>query len=298
MKRRAFTLIELLVVIAIIAILASILFPVFARARENARRSSCQSNLKQIGLGILQYTQDNDEHLMPGINMAATSPGDDKGMWFGPIYPYVKSTQVMNCASNSKVKDRVGNVSYALNGNITYTEWGAGIGSSGGSAGVGVTHLAKFNAPANTVLVFEVTDYPMTVSRLESPDEDFAANHASWSTFSPTGVGIAMQNNNFLNGGVVGLYGYYATGPMGGRTISVGGVTSVGRHFDGANFLAADGHVKWLRPEAVSSGFTAVSATDAQDANYRSTAAYKTAAGTSSLSLPGGSKVAMTFSPV
>src|SRR5205809_4233116 len=61
--RRAFTLIELLVVIAIIAILAAILFPVFSRARENARRASCQSNLKQIGLGFLQYAQDYDERL-------------------------------------------------------------------------------------------------------------------------------------------------------------------------------------------------------------------------------------------
>jgi prepilin-type N-terminal cleavage/methylation domain-containing protein len=59
--RKAFTLIELLVVIAIIAILASILFPVFARARENARRTSCLSNLKQIGMGFMQYTQDYDE---------------------------------------------------------------------------------------------------------------------------------------------------------------------------------------------------------------------------------------------
>src|SRR6476619_5175287 len=65
-KKKAFTLIELLVVIAIIAILAAILFPVFGRARENARRSSCQSNLKQIGLGIAQYTQDNDE-AYPGM---------------------------------------------------------------------------------------------------------------------------------------------------------------------------------------------------------------------------------------
>jgi prepilin-type N-terminal cleavage/methylation domain-containing protein len=60
-KRTGFTLIELLVVIAIIAILAAILFPVFARARENARRASCQSNLKQIGLAVYQYTQDYDE---------------------------------------------------------------------------------------------------------------------------------------------------------------------------------------------------------------------------------------------
>src|ERR1051325_7590284 len=67
---RGFTLIELLVVIAIIAILAAILFPVFGRARENARRSSCQSNLKQIGLGLLQYEQDFDESL--------------PGSWFGP----------------------------------------------------------------------------------------------------------------------------------------------------------------------------------------------------------------------
>ena len=68
---RGFTLIELLIVIAIITILASILFPVFARARENARRSACQSNLKQIGLGLMQYVQDYDER-MPLIYVAAT----------------------------------------------------------------------------------------------------------------------------------------------------------------------------------------------------------------------------------
>lgn len=65
---KGFTLIEILVVIAIIALLAAILFPVFARARENARRTSCASNLKQIGLGIMQYTQDYDERMPPFLN--------------------------------------------------------------------------------------------------------------------------------------------------------------------------------------------------------------------------------------
>jgi prepilin-type N-terminal cleavage/methylation domain-containing protein/prepilin-type processing-associated H-X9-DG protein len=98
-----FTLIELLVVIAIIAILAAILFPVFARARENARRSSCQSNLKQIGLGIMQYTQDYDEKL-PGESTASTTPLPDGSatsynLWHHMIHPYVKSVQLFNCPS-------------------------------------------------------------------------------------------------------------------------------------------------------------------------------------------------------
>jgi prepilin-type N-terminal cleavage/methylation domain-containing protein/prepilin-type processing-associated H-X9-DG protein len=93
-RNRAFTLIELLVVISIIAILAAILFPVFARARENARRSSCASNLKQIGLGIMQYTQDYDE-LLPQRNNAASTI-----TWRTFIFPYVKSVQLYQCPSN------------------------------------------------------------------------------------------------------------------------------------------------------------------------------------------------------
>ena len=97
-ERNAFTLIELLVVIAIIAILAAILFPVFARARENARRSSCQSNLKQIGLGIMQYTQDYDEKYLTQqiTGVAATT------QHFGAILqPYLKSKQIFMCPSAS-----------------------------------------------------------------------------------------------------------------------------------------------------------------------------------------------------
>ena len=97
-SRSAFTLIELLVVIAIIAILAAILFPVFARARENARRSSCQSNLKQIALGIKQYVQDYDERYPPidGQTGLAGNPG-----WAYATQPYLKSEQIFQCPSDS-----------------------------------------------------------------------------------------------------------------------------------------------------------------------------------------------------
>jgi len=87
--RTGFTLIELLVVIAIIAILAAILFPVFARARENARRASCQSNLKQITLGWIQYTQDYDELVVPFTSTGATS--GIAHFWTSALQPYLKA---------------------------------------------------------------------------------------------------------------------------------------------------------------------------------------------------------------
>ena len=101
-RRAGFTLIELLVVIAIIAILAAILFPVFAKAREKARQITCASNLKQMGLGILQYVQDNDETYpvtngdITNFNGCTTTPCGT-GIWAQQIYPYVKSQQVFEC---------------------------------------------------------------------------------------------------------------------------------------------------------------------------------------------------------
>src|SRR5690349_6001739 len=95
---RGFTLIELLVVIAIIALLAAILFPVFARARENARKSSCANNMKQIGIGIAQYTQDYDES-MPYREIAVNGTTIS---WKGSLQPYIKNLQVFQCPSNSK----------------------------------------------------------------------------------------------------------------------------------------------------------------------------------------------------
>ena len=97
MQRKAFTLIELLVVIAIIAILAAILFPVFAQARDKARSIACLSNTKQLALGVIQYSQDYDE-LLPVAGYNAQC----RGRWQWQIYPYVKNQQVFTCPNISQ----------------------------------------------------------------------------------------------------------------------------------------------------------------------------------------------------
>lgn len=98
--RRAFTLIELLVVIAIIALLAAILFPVFARARENARKSSCANNLKQMGVAMQQYTQDSDESYPPAQPTNPATPGEGS-TFVTLLMPYVKNEQIFICPSAS-----------------------------------------------------------------------------------------------------------------------------------------------------------------------------------------------------
>lgn len=118
--RKGFTLIELLVVIAIIAILAAILFPVFARAREKARQTACLSNVKQIALGMLMYAQDYDERLCAGYVYGI-------GGWFDFIMPYVKNSQIFTCPSHDYPYNFPSvSLSYSVPYNNLFTDTGSG----------------------------------------------------------------------------------------------------------------------------------------------------------------------------
>lgn len=149
--QHGFTLIELLVVIAIVAILAAILFPVFARARENGRRASCQSNEKQLALAVLQYTQDNDERLFGHY----TGPASSQVTWMNRLQPYIKSTQIFKCPSETEASITGGlttaNVSYCYNNIRLNDPAGSGETAAGQS-------LAAIAVVAETVLFAESTN--------------------------------------------------------------------------------------------------------------------------------------------
>jgi prepilin-type N-terminal cleavage/methylation domain-containing protein/prepilin-type processing-associated H-X9-DG protein len=215
--KRAFTLIELLVVIAVIALLAAILFPVFARARENARRASCQSNMKQIGLGILQYAQDYDEN-MPYYQ--ANYPITDTP-WQFTIQPYLKSIQLFKCPSNiGPASSTVYATPSPANGSvipsipISYVANGGDETSSTGMGGVrpfrkggdarGPVSLAILNLPATTIAVSEVKN---------------------------------------TQGNAINPY-------LDNRAKFYGANTGFTSHLKMANILFIDGHVKTLKPTA------------------------------------------------
>ena len=163
LRKRAFTLIELLVVIAIIAILAAILFPVFAKAREAARKTSCINNLKQMGTGVAMYSQDYDESL-PMVRGGGNFVGNNNcgagksGTWRMAIQPYVKNTQIYACPSNTSGLSAEDN----LPGHYAWaTTGGNGPQGDGFSWGCGPnqnTKLAEIQDPAEQVNVVEWTN--------------------------------------------------------------------------------------------------------------------------------------------
>lgn len=151
-RRHAFTLIELLVVIAIIAILAAILFPVFARVRENARRASCQSNLKQLGLGLLQYTQDYDERY-PSVTNGQSDLINAGALQYWPyaIYPYVKNTQVYLCPNEATTNavSYIANNYIGLQSNAIITDPTTVILATDGNDGISANKLPTNAASGN-----------------------------------------------------------------------------------------------------------------------------------------------------
>lgn len=147
MSRKGFTLIELLVVIAIIAILAAILFPVFAKAREKARQSSCLSNVKQIMLAQLQYCQDYDEKF--SNNSYAQPTGQVSIPDF--LAPYCKNTQIFICPSGSTLAPTLGN-SWNAPGGYSYNQ-AAYTASIGGSYLFYCCALASITTPSTTIVL-------------------------------------------------------------------------------------------------------------------------------------------------
>lgn len=258
--RNGFTLIELLISIAIIAILAAILFPVFARARENARRSSCQSNLRQLGLGMVQYMHDYD-----GLLDRGNHPTNQGQGWAGPVYPYVKSEGVFRCPSDSTQITGAGltlglkPVSYALNSTTSFAAT-----PSRGTRRASTLNSASMVAPTKTVWLYEVTNSGVDLSNPAEQDSA-AGNFNGWDSDGTTNQNMQQPRN------AAGLFQDWqvkaATGCLGmppGIQTLAGACTgysyptiTLPRHFVGANYLFCDGHVKYLQPEVISPGFYA-----------------------------------------
>jgi prepilin-type N-terminal cleavage/methylation domain-containing protein/prepilin-type processing-associated H-X9-DG protein len=229
-RKNAFTLIELLVVIAIIAILASILFPVFGRARENARRSSCLSNCKQIMLGVMQYTQDYDERFPVIVSTVPVVVP-----WFQKMTPYIKSKQVFQCPSDSNTQVRLaGGVPVA---DQFPTSYAANIRSIQmlvanqivDQPGISLAAVVK---PASTVYLSDAG--AQTSAANQSDVNGIKLDSSGKPALVKNGCPLLDAPNNASNGGTTTDFNWCGPNP---------------RHLEMSNVAFMDGHVKAMKLE-------------------------------------------------
>jgi prepilin-type N-terminal cleavage/methylation domain-containing protein/prepilin-type processing-associated H-X9-DG protein len=271
-RHQAFTLIELLVVIAIIAILAAILFPVFAQAREKARQISCLSNTKQITLGIMMYQQDFDETIPFNRECSNPAPGGGPSPypciagrailgWVDLIEPYVKNRQIFKCPSDPKqivpfpagTLDMQGNPAtrgHVFGGGATGSaggEWQSSYARNNNLAnnGTSTATLAAIQYPATTILILEFAS--------NSGGGDNANEHGNASPYSivrPENVNAvpctAYDPTNTTNN-----QANYFPILLPEQQANERAQLSSTRHSGGANYGFVDGHSKWYRPENI-----------------------------------------------